>query len=277
MNYKHAYHVGSVADVFKHCVVIQLLQALAQKPSAFSYIETHAGAPFYNLLEKEAQKTNEYQEGIGKLWKAKKIQHPAIISYLETIKSYNPSGDLLEYPGSSVIARDYLRPIDEAVFCELHPEIHKPLRYHFYPDKQSHVHHRDGYEALLALIPPKTKRGLVLIDPPFENPNEFEHITQLLKKAAERWSQGIYTVWFPIKHYDLVREFYHSIKKLNLSDVLTVECWVRQDKLGQRLNGSGLLIVNPPWQFNKLLNGFLPEFAQLLEIKELGKMVVKSL
>ena len=277
VNYQHAYHAGCIGDVFKHIVMIQLLKALQIKSNPLCYIDTHAGAAQYNLLDNPSQKTGEYKEGIARLWPDIAVKSAAINDYLEVIKVLNPDNTLNFYPGSGSIAQHYLRENDEAILCELQEAVYEPLRYHFYHDKRIHVHQREGYQALADLLPPTIKRGVVLIDPPYEAPEEYQQIIASLKKAQQRWPQGVYAVWFPIKQYDLVREFYHSLQKMHVDKVLVAECWVRQDKMAKRLNGSGMAIINPPWQFDQVLNKFLPELAELLKIAKLGKVSVNWL
>ncbi|MFI4954316.1 MAG: 23S rRNA (adenine(2030)-N(6))-methyltransferase RlmJ, partial [Gammaproteobacteria bacterium] len=222
MNYQHAYHAGGTADVFKHIVLIQLLTSLHKKPTAFTYFETHAGNALYDLQETPAQKTLEHQTGIGALWDNKNIKHPAIASYLEIVKSVNlaqtaSSGTsnstetLNFYPGSSLFACHCLRAQDNAIICELHPDVYQNLRAYFKHDNQVHVHQRNGYEALPALLPPKSQRGLVLIDPPYEITDEFQQLQQVLEKVQARWVMGIYAIWFPIKHYEIILDFYNSL------------------------------------------------------------------
>ena len=269
MNYQHAYHVGNVADVFKHIILIQLLKNLHKKTSAFTYFETHAGNALYDLQDVPAQKTLEHHHGIGTLWSNQNYTNPAIAEYLQIIKSLNPNADTLQfYPGSNLFARQYLRPQDRAIFCELHPNVYQNLRRYFRQDKQVHVHQRDGYEALLALLPPKTPRGLVLIDPPFEVTNEFAQVINALENLQIRWLSGMTVIWFPIKQYEIILAFYAALKKLSFNNILATELWTKAEMEDNTLKGSGLVIINPPWQFDEMLAPLLPDLAKALHITE---------
>jgi 23S rRNA (adenine2030-N6)-methyltransferase len=266
VNYQHAYHAGCVADVFKHIILVQLLQYLQKKPTPFSYIETHAGKAMYDLSADTSQKTLEYQQGIYQLWHNTTAKDAAIIDYLNIIQAENPDHLLKFYPGSGLIAKHCLRAQDEAILCEFHPEVYQELKHYFYHDKQVHTHQRNGYEALPALIPPKNKRGLVLIDPPYEITDEYQQLLTLLQKAQLRWSNGIYAVWFPIKQYNLILDFYHELKKMAFKNILTAEFWTAHDADDTTLKGSGLIIINPPWQFDTLLSALLPDLIKALNL-----------
>lgn len=277
MNYQHAYHAGGIADVFKHVILVQLLKNLHKKSSAFTYFETHAGNAIYNLQDMSAQKTLEYATGISMLWQHSNITHPALNDYLTIIRTINPlqdktpsavttSKNLNYYPGSGLFARHCLRQQDEAILCELHPDVYQNLYTYFKQDKQVHVHRRNGYEALSALLPPPYCRGLTLIDPPFEIPNEFQQIHQALQRMQARWLNGMYAIWFPIKKYEIILQFYHELQKLQFSNILAAEFWSAPETADNRIKGSGLIILNPPWQFDNLLHTLLPTLAQALNL-----------
>lgn len=271
MNYQHSYHAGSIADVFKHIVVIQLLKFLQKKPGALSYIESHAGDALYDLQANPSQKTLEYKDGIAKLWPPKPEYSSEINDYLEVVASINPDQTLHFYPGSGLFAEHYLREEDEAILCELHPKVYENLRHYFNRDKHIHVHERNGYEALTALLPPKTKRGLVLIDPPYEATNEYEHIINTLTTLETRWLNGVYAIWYPIKEYQDVLTFYHQLKRLSFKNILAAECWSKPNAENNRIKGSGLVIINPPWQFDKELQKLLLTLPKSLSIEAQGK------
>lgn len=272
MNYQHAYHVGNVADVFKHMVLVQLLQNLRKKPSAFSYIETHAGKAIYDLQDTPAQKTVEYKQGIEALWQKNALKEPAILDYLQIIQTENPDNTLKFYPGSGLITKHLLREEDEAVLCEYHPVVCQQLKQYFQHNKQVHVHLRNGYEAMPALIPPQTKRGMILIDPPYEINDEYQQLVTVLQKSLQRWPNGIYAIWFPIKQYNLILNFYHAVKNATSVPILTAEFWTTFYK-EDVLNGSGLAIINPPWQFDLLLQSCLPALLDALNFPQ-GKTQV---
>ncbi|MBS1070460.1 23S rRNA (adenine(2030)-N(6))-methyltransferase RlmJ [Gluconobacter cerinus] len=243
MNYRHAYHAGNFADCMKHAILLVLLKSLARKPAGFCVLDTHAGCGQYDLSSEEAQKTGEWKSGIGRLLDS---EDPALQDYLSAVR------DLGLYPGSPALARHALRPQDQLVACELHPEDVRPLRRLFRDDPQVSIHHRNGYEALRALLPPKDlKRGLVLIDPPFEKLDDFTQCAEAISLIRNRFRAGIVAVWYPIKHRTPVRAFYNALKDAGIRDILACEFLLRPPLDPSRLNGCGMLVVNAPFGFEE--------------------------
>ncbi|MBS1030005.1 23S rRNA (adenine(2030)-N(6))-methyltransferase RlmJ [Gluconobacter cerinus] len=255
MNYRHAYHAGNFADCMKHAILLVLLRSLARKPAGFCVLDTHAGCGQYDLSSEEAQKTGEWKSGIGRLLDS---EDPALQDYLSAVR------DLGLYPGSPALARHALRPQDQLVACELHPEDVRPLRRLFRDDPQVSIHHRNGYEALRALLPPKDlKRGLVLIDPPFEKLDDFTQCAEAISLIRNRFRAGIVSVWYPIKHRTPVRAFYNALKDAGIRDILACEFLLRPALDPSRLNGCGMLVVNAPF-------GFEEDAARVLNALKLG-------
>jgi len=243
VNYRHAYHAGNFADCMKHAILLVLLKSLARKPAGFCVLDTHAGCGQYDLSSEEAQKTGEWKSGIGRLLDS---EDPALQDYLSAVR------DLGLYPGSPALARHALRPQDQLVACELHPEDVRPLRRLFRDDPQVSIHHRNGYEALRALLPPKDlKRGLVLIDPPFEKLDDFTQCAEAISLIRNRFRAGIVAVWYPIKHRTPVRAFYNALKDAGIRDILACEFLLRPALDPSRLNGCGMLVVNAPFGFKE--------------------------
>lgn len=262
MNYRHLFHAGNFADVLKHVVLVALITSLARKNTPFCYIDTHAGRGYYDLFSDLAAKTKEYENGIEKI-----IHHenpPTIVkSYLYYVHQLNNKltqskySSLRYYPGSPLIARSLIRPTDRIVACELQPDEYQSLRNVFIDDKQVNIHHMDGFLGLKSLLPPKERRGLILIDPPYENPDEFSRIAHSLPLALKRFETGIYAIWYPIKEKMAVERFHRSMRAATPLPILIVELTTYPD-LPNHLNGSGIAIVNPPWQFNDLIQEILP-------------------
>lgn len=267
MNYQHIYHAGSSADVFKHLTIIALLNCLKQKEKPFCYLDTHAGNGEYDLLQSDNQ---EYQEGVLQLQsysktntinsiKLNSVKNTLIKQYLEY------SHDLHHFPGSPKIAQKLLRPQDEMILIEKSEHSYQSLNQLFHHQKQIHIHHSDAYVSLRALLPPKIKRGLILIDPPYEEKNEFDKLIPLLKESLKRFSTGIYALWYPIKSRLFIQRFYHDLKKqLNNIEILIAEFCPWSDDVAIRLNGSGMIIINPPWEFEKTLTPLLRELINIL-------------
>jgi 23S rRNA (adenine2030-N6)-methyltransferase len=264
MNYRHVYHAGNFADVVKHAVLTLILAHLRKKDTPFCVIDTHAGIGRYDLTGVEANKTKEFQGGIGKLAAAGDAS-PALAGYLDAVKAVNPRWPQVDtYPGSPCIARQFLRPIDRMAVVELHAEDAVTLRREFAGDAQVGVHVADAYVALKALLPPKERRGLVLIDPPFEVEDEFRLVAKGLDEALKRWATGIYAIWYPIKLRDPVERFLGEIAACG-RPCLTAELCRHPPGTNDRLNGCGIAVLNPPWQLDETLGDMLPVLAARLE------------
>ncbi|MGH8184239.1 MAG: 23S rRNA (adenine(2030)-N(6))-methyltransferase RlmJ [Rhodanobacteraceae bacterium] len=266
MNYRHAFHAGNFADVFKHATLLALLDALTAKGKPLCYFDTHAGRGTYSLEDAEARKTGEWRDGIGRLFDSTTPPAP-LRRYLDAIRACNPDGVLRVYPGSPLLAAQALRTNDRMVLCEWQDEEAAALRACLRDDRRAHVHRRDGYAALNALLPPAEKRGLVLIDPPFEaQEGEFTTIEAALAKAHARWPNGVYAVWYPIKSRRSIVPFHRHASAGPFDKVLVAELLVRPDDSPVRLNGCGMLIANPPWHIDvalaALLHALLVTLAQ---------------
>jgi len=263
MNYRHIFHAGNFADVMKHAVLALIVEHLRAKPAPFCVLDTHAGVGRYDLTSDPAQRTREYAEGIGRLFGAPP-PHPALAPYLDAVASLNPDGALRWYPGSPRLARALLRPQDRLVLSELHPEDAATLKAEFARDRQTAVHAMDAYHALKAHLPPKEKRGLALIDPPFEEPDEFARLVGGLGRAHARWPTGIYAIWYPIKERPAVWRFQEALAGAGIPKILLAELTIHPEDTHLRLNGSGLAIVNPPWRLDETLDAVLPALHAVL-------------
>jgi 23S rRNA (adenine2030-N6)-methyltransferase len=259
VNYRHLFHAGNFADVFKHVALLLLLRALQKKDTPFCYLDTHAGAGRYDFTEPAAQRSPEYRDGIARLWERETAG--VIGDYVATVRRYNEDGRLRFYPGSPLLARQWLRPQDRMVLCERHPEEYQRLRAEFAADRRVAVHERDGYEAMKALLPPPERRGLVLIDPPYEQPDEFERIVKALRAAHRRWATGVYAVWYPIKDRAAVERFHARLGASEWRKLLAAELTVFPEDTAFRLNGCGLAIINTPWGLDRALEAAGRELA----------------
>jgi 23S rRNA (adenine2030-N6)-methyltransferase len=264
MNYRHAFHAGNFADVFKHALLLALLDALTAKAKPLCYFDTHAGRGCYALDKVEAQKTGEWRDGIGRLWETVEVPAP-LRRYVEAIRAGNPHAALRTYPGSPLLAAHALRATDRMVLCETQAAEAAALRACLRDDARAHVHQRDGYAALHALLPPVERRGLVLIDPPFEVPdNDFASIEAAFGQAHARWPAGVYAAWYPIKSHRAVVPFHRHLAQGPFDKVLVAELLVHPDDSPLRLNGCGMLVANPPWRFDAALAGLLPALRDAL-------------
>ena len=261
MNYRHVYHAGNFADVLKHVVLIALIEALKTKQTPFAVLDTHAGAGRYSLASEEALKTGEFRDGVMRLLAAERL--PTLVhAYLNLVRSQNGSQS---YPGSPLIAAQLLRDSDRLMVCELQNAEIASLRQLFARDARVAVHQRDGYQAMSALLPPPEKRGLVLIDPPFEaQEQEFRVIEEALAAAHKRFANGVYAVWYPIKLRQSVLPFHRWLKESGMRKVLVAEICVHPDNSALRLNGCGMAIINAPYKLDRTLAEILPTLATTL-------------
>lgn len=266
MNYRHAFHAGNFADVVKHLILVRILDYLKRKQAAFRVLDTHAGVGLYDLEGNEAERTGEWLEGIARLVQTGLPPAAAELAkpYLDAVKVQNPDGQLRFYPGSPLITRSLLREQDRLFALELHPADAEALRENFAGDFQTRVTHLDGWAALGTHLPPKEKRGLVLIDPPFEEKGEFTRMVQGLVKGHRRWPGGIFAFWYPIKEPAEVETFVADLKSTGITKILRLELTIRAPSNPARLHGTGMIVVNPPYALEEEMRVLLPALAQLL-------------
>ena len=266
MNYRHVYHAGNFADVLKHAVLALVIEHLKQKPAPFRVIDTHAGIGLYDLTSEAAQKTGEWRDGIGRIYGAKlpKAVASLLAPYLAVVAGENPAGELNRYPGSPVLARRLLRRGDRLVVNELHPEDQAALAAHFARDGSTRVLSLDAWTALKALLPPKERRGVVLVDPPFEEPGELARMIEGLAVAHRRFATGTMLLWYPIKEPRAVEAFRRDLAKLGIPKLLAVELSIRAVTDPTLLSGTGLVVLNPPYRLDEALGVLLPFLADRL-------------
>jgi 23S rRNA (adenine2030-N6)-methyltransferase len=266
MNYRHAFHAGNFADVVKHAVLARVVAYLKEKPAAFRVIDTHAGAGLYDLSGEEASRTGEWRDGIGKLREAAAGLDAAardlLAPYLDAVAAFDGGGGHI-YPGSPALVRHWLRTQDRLVVCEREPVAARALAARMQGDRRVKALALDGYMALNAQVPPPERRGLVLIDPPFEQTGEFDTLAQALSGAHRKWPTGVYMLWYPIKDARETDAFARRLSRAEIPRVLRVELALPARPDG-RLRGSGLILVNPPWTLHAELEVLLPALAKIL-------------
>jgi 23S rRNA (adenine2030-N6)-methyltransferase len=269
MNYRHAYHAGSFADVLKHAVLASILTYLKRKPAPFRVIDVHAGAGRYDLSRPEAVRTGEWRGGIGRLLSADAPPLPADVAahlapYLEAVRSLNEPGRIVSYPGSPLLARLLKRPEDRLVANELHPEDRQALEGELGRDRAVKVMGLDAWVALKSLLPPPERRGLLLIDPPYEEPDEMARAVRAIGEAMKRFATGIVMLWYPIKVSGEHRTVHEALAGYRSLKALVAELSIRPEVEARGLNGCGLMIVNPPWPLKTELECLLPFLAERL-------------
>ncbi len=269
MNYRHAFHAGNFADVIKHAALTRILVHLREKAQAFRVVDTHAGAGLYDLASDEASRTGEWREGVGRLVAtplSPEVQ-ALLAPYLAAIAALNGGGDLRRYPGSPLIALSLMRPQDRLVACELEPNAATALAANLRHDARARAVPIDGWVALNAYVPPKERRGVVLVDPPYEDKNEFARLADAVASAHRKWATGVFLLWYPIKDRDGPDLLAGALARSGIAKVLRAELELPPAGEPARLHGAGLIIVNPPWrladELAQLLNGlrmiFRPE------------------
>jgi 23S rRNA (adenine2030-N6)-methyltransferase len=256
MNYRHAYHAGNHTEVFKHAVLVQMIESIQRKAAPICILDTHSGAGLYDLTSVAAGKTGEAKDGIIRVLNS---DAPSLKAYLGIVRKFGIESTPL-YPGSPSIEASLLRPGDRLILCEMHPEDGRALKNLFRAIKNVQVHARNGYEAMLALIPPVERRGLVFIDPPYEDKAELDTLTRSVLTAYRKWSTGVFMVWYPIKEANAARCLKDSLRAEFVSNCLCVE-FLRYPIVGARLAGSGLVIINGPWKFEDVLARLCSELA----------------
>jgi len=275
MNYRHLYHAGNFGDVLKHITLIAIISSLLKKETPFFYLDTHAGAGYYDLLSEIAKKNKEHELGIMKLMQQDKP--PGLIKYyLNCVREINNRlsqskySSFRYYPGSPFIVRHLIRGKDHMTLTELQPQEYQALRLAFNMDLQVSIHNIDGYMGLKAFLPPRERRGLVLIDPAYENPDEFTRITTNLPLALKRWETGIYAIWYPIKERVQIDRFHRLLRETIERPMLVIELSIYPEDMPSHLNGSGMIVINPPWQLKEEIEAILPTLWKYLSHSQQG-------
>ncbi len=265
LSYQHEYHAGNFADVHKHLCLRVLFESLLRKEKPFCYVDCHAGAGVYDLDCLEARRTAEFNAGIGTLWAHRTGGGPAALTaYLEAVAALNPDGRLRHYPGSPALAGQWLRSRDKALLLELHPQAQLALKKNLRGDSRFSTHARDCYEGLPALVPPPIRRGLVLLDPSYEVKDEYRRIVALTAAAFKRWDTASYAIWYPLLGAARHLELLSALERSGMPGILVTELTVAGRDSTDGMYGSGMAIVNAPWQTDQVLAALLPAVADLL-------------
>ena len=265
LSYRHAFHAGNHADVLKHLILIQIAQYMGEKPAPFWIIDTHAGAGRYALESAHATKLGEYRDGIGRLWQGKGLP-PAAAEYVDFVKMLNPDGQLRHYPGSPWLARQLLRDSDRLRLYEMHSSDAKLLQECFRGSgRMVTITEGDGFAGLKAILPPPTRRALVLIDPSYETRSDYADVVRSLQEALKRFATGTYALWYPMLAKSDSRQLPDKLKRLGAANWLHATLEVRSPSSdGFGMHGSGMFIINPPWTLEKTLHETLPQLTRLL-------------
>lgn len=271
MNYRHAYHAGNFADVVKHASLALVIERMKAKDKPFRIIDTHAGIGLYDLAGPLAAKTGEWERGIGRLVGPDLAPRPmvkklaaALTPYLAAVRAANPGGRLKHYPGSPMIARALMRPVDRLTAVELHPDDYRTLAARFAGDIQVKAIELDGWLALGSFVPPKERRGLVLVDPPYEQADEFATLADGFIKAYRRWPTGVYALWYPVKDLVAVKRLWQTLAESGIQRLLAAELWVRDRATPESFNGTGLILCNPPYELDRTLDELLTGLVPIL-------------
>jgi 23S rRNA (adenine2030-N6)-methyltransferase len=261
LSYRHSFHAGNFADVVKHVVLVEILEHLIQKEKPFEYIDTHSGAGLYNLQSDNAQKLQEHANGIGQL---NVNSFPELERYFEVIQSFNSPGSVDVYPGSPAIAQYFLRQQDRAWLFELHPQDFELLRNNMVNRKRIKVRCEDGFEGLNALLPPSSRRGLVLIDPSYEIKSDYELVIEQFVAGHRKFSSGIYAIWYPVVDRQKIEAMELDLLKSGIKNIQRFELGIAADTDERGMTSSGMIVINPPWTLFNKMSELLPKLAKQL-------------
>ncbi|ENM5843064.1 23S rRNA (adenine(2030)-N(6))-methyltransferase RlmJ [Vibrio mimicus] len=263
LSYRHSFHAGNHADVLKHIVQSLILNSLQQKEKPFVYHDTHSGVGRYDLTHEWSEKTGEYKQGIARVWQQDNI--PAELdSYLDAIRQLNQGETLRYYPGSPRVAHAHLREQDRMVLTELHPSDYPLLEQEFHRDRQVSIYKEDGFARLKASLPPQERRGLVLIDPPYELAKEYRDVVQAIAQSYKRWATGIYAIWYPVVNRCDIDDMLEGLQGLGIRKILQIELGVSPDTNERGMTASGMIVVNPPWTLESQMQTILPFLKQAI-------------
>ncbi len=269
LSYRHSFHAGNHADVLKHVVQSLIIESLKEKEKGFLYLDTHAGAGRYALSSDFSQKTAEYLTGIEPIWYAEN-RPQELDAYLRAVKHYNPSENLIYYPGSPLIAKALLREQDKLHLSELHPSDYPLLRTEFSKDRRATVVKGDGYQQIKAKLPPAERRGFVLIDPPYELKSDYQDVVQGIVDGHKRFATGVYAIWYPVVLRQNVKRMLKALEATGIRRVLQIELAIAHDSDRLGMTGSGMIVINPPWKLEAQMKNVLPWLHEMLSPEGFG-------
>ena len=276
LSYRHSFHAGNFADLLKHLTQAYLLNYLNRKDKPYFYLDTHAGAGLYSLHAPEAEKTAEFREGVGRLF-ATEPKHPLLKDFKALISSFNTAERLDYYPGSPAIAAKLLRPTDRIQLHELPPTDYQLLNNTFLQDKRIKTYCSDGFAAIKAQLPPKERRGLIFIDPPYEVKTDYATLIKAVAAGLERFATGTYAIWYPVLSTPNINEWLKGFKKAGITNLLRLEHSPLPATSGHGMTGSGMLIINPPYSLATDFKSMLPELNELLKQGTKGNYLIEEL
>lgn len=264
LSYRHSFHAGNHADVLKHIVLMLIIESLQQKEKGFYYLDTHAGVGRYRLFSEESEKTAEFEEGIGRLWQCDDLPEE-VARYIKLIKKFNYGGkELRYYAGSPLIAATMLRPQDRALLTELHPSDFPLLRNNFKEFENITTKRDNGFIQVKATLPPKERRGLVLIDPPYELKEDYDLVVNTIEEGYKRFATGVYAIWYPVVLRQQVKRMVRNLENTGIRKILQIELAVRPDTEQRGMTASGMIVINPPWTLEQQMKKILPYLTKNL-------------
>ncbi|MDX7992752.1 23S rRNA (adenine(2030)-N(6))-methyltransferase RlmJ [Xenorhabdus littoralis] len=274
LSYRHSFHAGNHADVLKHTVQSLIIESLKTKEKPFLYLDTHAGAGRYQLSGEHAERTGEYLNGIARLWQRDDIPEE-LAAYMSVVKALNQKGSLRYYPGSPLIARHLLREYDELNLSELHSSDFPLLRTEFSRDERTRLLREDGYQQLKSKLPPISRRGFVLIDPPYELKSDYQNVVQGIQEGYKRFATGTYALWYPVVLRQQIKRMVKDLQATGIRKILQIELGVRPDSDQRGMTASGMIVINPPWKLEQQMKAVLPWLNQVLIPEGTGHTLVE--
>ncbi|GKW17863.1 MULTISPECIES: 23S rRNA (adenine(2030)-N(6))-methyltransferase RlmJ [Pectobacterium] len=276
LSYRHSFHAGNHADVLKHTVQSLIITALKEKEKPFLYLDTHAGAGRYQLSGEHAERTGEYLDGIAKIWQRDDI--PAELEpYMQAVRTYNHNGQLRYYPGSPLIARQLLREQDKLHLTELHPSDFPLLRNEFQKDSRTKVLRDDGYQQLKSQLPPLSRRGFMLIDPPYELKTDYQAVVKGIQEGHKRFGTGVFALWYPVVLRQHIKRMLKELEATGIRNILQIELAVRPDSDRYGMTASGMIVINPPWKLAAQMKSVLPWLHSVLVPEGTGHTLVEQI
>lgn len=274
LSYRHSFHAGNHADVVKHTVQSLIIESLTEKEKAFLYLDTHSGAGRYQLTSAESEKTGEYLEGIARIWAAS--ERPEIlVPYLEIVEKLNPDGELRYYPGSPLLAKELLRSQDQLIMTELHPSDYPRLVEEFARDRRAEVLKEDGFQQLKSKLPPVSRRGFVLIDPPYELKTDYEAVVSAIVDGYKRFATGVYAIWYPVVSRTQINNMVEALRETGIRKILQIELGIQPDSEERGMTASGMIVINPPWKLEAQMQAIMPWLYQTLVPDHQGHTLIE--